>query len=271
MPISENYKYCISAARILLGIYLIVFVVLQWLDREVLFLRFFLNNSDFEINFLFSVLLMLSILFTLGIYRKIASVLILIFIILILQKNLFLYEIHFGYIGWMLVFFALAPISEPLTISNPTSSDWKMPSVFFHACLFCLGASYTASGLAKHSFSGWNSGEAVKFYFHSGACKPYIRQISENFSQVHFVFIAYFVGLLELVALPAILIKKTRPYIWLILTAGQVQMLFTSNIFNISTILIILHILCFDPSWLRTVTNDFFLTKKTKDPPVKKC
>lgn len=256
MLLNIHYKYCFSIARILLGIYLIVLFAGQWLDREILFFKF-LNNSETEINFLLINLFIFSIFFTFGIFRRFSSAVILTLLIIFLQKNVYLYEIHFGYIGWMLVFFTLSPSAEPFSIYPKPNLNWNLPSVFYHACLLCLGSSYTASGLAKHFFSGWNSGEAIKFFFQAGLCKSYICEIATGFSQTHFIFMTYFVGIFELISLPAVFFVKTRPFIWFILTIGQFQMLFTSNIFNISIAVIIFHILCFNPDWI-SAFNQYF-------------
>lgn len=259
MQIIYSKRHLFSIVRILLGIYMCIYFCAQYKEFDVLFVNFFHPTLEkiFFSKFFIGVGFLASLLFTFGIIRRLSAPFILLACLFLLQQNQFLYEVHFGYIGWMLLCFMILAEGEPYSLYPKSVHSWRYPKIFHYLCLLSLGSSYTASGLAKHIFDGWNSGEAIKFFFHAGMSRPYVRILSENFNQEFYIFMTYFVGLIEVITLPMLFYKKTRPYIWLILTAGQLQMIFISKIYNVSIAMFIFHIFCFNPAWIKWVKLDF--------------
>ena len=145
--------------------------------------------------------------------------------------NLYFYEIHFDYLGWMLIaFFVLDPLNR----------DEEVFHALERLALLVVGISYSAAGLIKLTSPVWMSGDAMR------ALMPAVRIAGLDFSAVGFTAT---VALVQALALPLILFRRSAPWGWLFVTALQVGLFTLFRIERITLPVLLFHALAWQPGW----------------------
>jgi hypothetical protein len=240
----------LTVARIGIGLYTALFFL------QMIFYPKSLLGIDFFIIDLFpfklipvsaaSILgLMGSLFFAAGYRVRSAAFVTWVCLVAIICKNSLLREIQFDYLGWMLWLFIFLP-----------KRIRKLPSEFEAAAVFCLGLSYTISGISKFLAPEWNSGEMLTAFFQIG----FSRFIPAPTLHVA-VIVSAVIATAEALALPMLFYRPTKIFIWSILTLGQIALFAGTRLNHISVVLLFMHILVMEDAWL----NGFGLRRKRVD------
>ncbi len=145
--------------------------------------------------------------------------------------NRYFYEIHFDYLGWMLLGFC---------ILDPLNREKRIFREFERLALLVIGISYTAAGLVKLTSPVWMGGDAMR------ALMPAVRIAGLDFSNPLFTAI---VALTQAVALPLILFRRSAPWGWLFVTLLQLSLFALFRIERITFPVLLFHGLAWQPGW----------------------
>lgn len=239
--------YAFSLARIGCGIYGIYFFWCMSVfppdllaDQKLFFLQILPWSPE---GSLFQALMWLgggaSLMLFLGIWRRWWALIFWLCMVTALNRNYLLREIHFDYLGWMLLLFLFVPGGEPWALRPRAVRGWSLPREFYVAVLICFGASYSFSGITKLASPEWMSGSTLAAFHRLGFASGSGGGAGE----------ALAVGLAEALALPLILHWRTRPWIWLVLTVFQAFLLITTRIGHISFVMVLFHLLLIHEDW----------------------
>lgn len=187
-------------------------------------------------------------------YKRVYCAFILWFILATLfGRNYLVADPSAGFVSMAILLLALVPEGEPLSIHATYESiqKWYMPTYVYYTLLVAIGLGYTISGFDKFSGTGWAAGDAMKYLY--------------NFP---FTYETWFVSLLQslpawlislqtwaaalsmVLALPLLLIRKSRPYMWLVLTVMFIFVGFVLDIKQVVFGVLLTHLFFFDNQWI---------------------
>ncbi len=209
-------------------------------------------NSSSEITAILGVLVFVSILFTLGIFRRTTSLILWYGFISLIHRNFYIADVSTNYIGWMLLLCATIPPGEAFCVKGNKDSKWTFPPVLLVGTWIIFATGYSLSGYVKLSYGHWVSGEALAFIIQSPLGTENL--LSQAF--LNFKFLSYPLTWLslyaELLCVILCLHPKSRMLAWVVLTGMQFGILVLMGIKPISITMLLFHLLVFDQRWLKT-------------------
>jgi len=133
-----------------------------------------LIDNPLGVNLFIALLVILSIGFTLGIARRVISLLLWYGWACLYHRNNFIEDPTMFFTGWLLLACSVIPSGEPLTImgKKTDSISWEMPVIIFGGAWVIMALSYSISGIHKLIWSpSWHSGMVLQYVMES----PYAR------------------------------------------------------------------------------------------------
>ena len=130
-------------------------------------------------------------------------------------------------------------------------SGWRMPPAIYTALWILMAFGYTYSGATKLFSPSWIDGSALTFIIDNSLIRPGVLQ--ETLSSMPSVLISgivWAVLIVELLFAPLALIRRVRPWLWLILLSMHLGLMSLVEFANLSTSMILLHFFTFDPGWI---------------------
>jgi predicted DCC family thiol-disulfide oxidoreductase YuxK len=202
-----------------------------------------------------SVAVILSFLFAIGFYDRIASVGLWYLGACFLGRDPLIANPALPYVGWLLLAHAFLP-SAPYGSWNARGRNdprgaWTMtPSIYLSAwILMALG--YTFSGLMKLGSPSWIDGTALARVLENPLARPgFIRIWVLSFPAVLLRAATWSALALELSFAPLALFRRARPWIWCAMVSLHVGLFVLVSFPDLSAGMIILHLFTFDPSWI---------------------
>ena len=147
------------------------------------------------------------------------------------------------YVGWLLLFHAALP--------RPMDKDWRLPHGFYHLAWVVMAVGYSYSGITKLGSASWLDGTALSYVLNSPLARPtFLRDLLVASPLVMTVMTYATLGL-EVLAAPVAIFKRARPWVWLALTGLQIGILVTIDFADLTWGMLMIHLLTFDPAWLR--------------------
>ena len=219
------------------------------------------------------ILIISSLMFMMGNYRRISSVIIFYGWMSLLNRNPLITNPSLGYIGWILLACSLIPNGERIGFfltpkqreaaeaeeKDSSKFNWHVPDALYYGMWIIMGVSYTASGLHKLQCQSWLDGSAL-YYVLSG---PLARQdniivtiILRNpdliklmtwgslFLEISFLFLGTF--------------YRTRKLYWSLFMGFHIGILMTVNFSDLTLGMIIPHLFTFDVTWFEFTKKLFF-------------
>ncbi len=230
-----------SVVRIALGVYLMIYFLrllpystILFSDQGMVtditlnftypftfwFIHYF--TSPTTITFLLCVLILISVLFTFGIYRLCTAFLLWIGWLILFNLNNLTSDPSLAYVGLLLLVYAIVPKGEPLVLGQRflvSDVSWYMPSIMYWGLWFILGLSFTNSGIEKFSSELWTSGTAL-YYFSTGPIalsNQFVGWIS-TWPIIVTATITWLVLYTQILAIVMVCFRKTRIIFWFITT-----------------------------------------------------
>ena len=222
-------------------------------------LLFNFDNSK-TVELFIGSLIICSILFTFGIYRRLSSLWLFYGWISLLNRNPLISNPSLGYIGWILLSCALIPKGERFLLFRKLSKKvagedyFEIPDIIYYGFWIILGVSYTASGLHKLSCinNSWIDGTALYYVLTSTLARPNNFIINFLVSNIFLTKLMTWGSLaLELSYLFLGTFYRTRKYYWLASIFFHIGILFTINFSDLTMGMIVAHLFSFDPSWFQ--------------------
>jgi hypothetical protein len=149
------------------------------------------------------------------------------------------------YLGWML----LAHLFVPAT----PGEESRMPRAIYFAAWTVLALSYSYSAYTKLASPSWVSGDAVWYVLHNPLARDnVIRDFMLFLGQDFARGVTWTILWVEALFAPLALFKRLRPVVWAIMLAVQVSFLFLLNFADLTTPMLLFHLLTFDPAWIKS-------------------
>lgn len=200
--------------RIILGLYLAVHLTMTAFHYDDFLWPLFLSPPSTPASFwLFPIGILLSLFFTLGIYRKVSALGIWIILRFLVYKNIYYYGMNLDYVGFLLLLTLFIPTGEALSIQKQ-DLNWQMPRAVYFGAWLVFTLSMTMSGLNKFLISPeWRSGETIQILFtqsaayHSETIKSFILSFP-----LFFKFLTWLTLILEIISVFIIFNRRLRYY-----------------------------------------------------------
>jgi len=210
-------------------------------------LTYFGHPAEFLI-----VLVLLSILFAAGIFRRPASLLIWYGLYCLFHQNVRIDNIGLAYTGWLLLACTLVPTGEALRVRRKYQSQWAMPRLLIVSAWIILAVSYAVAGATKFKGELWTDGRLVGYLLESAMARDWwldrwLLRLPASF----LAFLTWSVVAAELSFLPLCLFRRTRFFAWLILTLMNVGIIFTLDFAQLTCAILLFHLFVFDTRWIR--------------------
>ena len=264
--------YQFALFRIMLGIYLIIhfFTLIPygneiWSNEGVLPSAnlnltyglfpdiLYLLDSPTHVTLFLLVLLIGSILFTLGIFRQVISIVLWYGWVCLFNRNNLISNPGLPFIGWILLVCAFIPKGDSMSFSKTKSENWQMPKILFVGAWVIMSIGYTISGLDKLKSPGWSSGEAIRFLLENPLARNWILRdwmlLLPN-SLIH--LLTWIVLAAEVIFLPLALFSKTRPIAWFGMVLMHFGILSIVDFADLTCGMLMIHFFTFDASWFKS-------------------
>lgn len=201
-----------------------------------------------------SLALLLSILYTLGIFRRTSAVLLWICWTCLFNRNNFVGHPGVAFVGWLLLASALVPLGEPLALGGKRerqSGSWFMPRALFRGAWLVLAVSYSMSGLLKAASPSWIDGTAI--YYVTRTANTYQWWLADWVREFPLSFwrgVTWLTLGLEVLFLPLSLFSKGRALAWGAMLALHVGIACFFDFIELTLSLVAVHLFTFDARWL---------------------
>lgn len=214
---------------------------------------FWISDAPQMVYFVLGLGVCLSILLGLGWQRRWVSLVLWLIWMSLFNRNILISNPSIPYIGLLLLVLAALPTGEPFARKAP-SLGWQIPNWVAWGLLISLMGGYTASGLHKLTSPSWVDGTALQHVLNLPLGRNYFLRTwmleSPGFLLKGMTWTA--LGL-EILALPLSLIRPARKWIWLALLLMNCVILLVIDFADLSLGIVVMHLFCFDRSWLSPV------------------
>jgi predicted DCC family thiol-disulfide oxidoreductase YuxK len=200
-----------------------------------------------------------AVFFAIGKHDRIAALAMWYVLACLFGRNPLIANPALPYLGWMLLAHLFVP-SAPwgaLAAKGRTdpAGDWQMPRPIFLAAWIVLALSYSYSGYTKLQSPSWVNGDTVWYVVHNPLARDYfVRDLvlwfGENFSRA----LTWTVLWVEVLFAPLALFRRLRPILWAIMLVVQFGFLLLLNFADLTTPMLLFHLLTFDPAWLKPIS-----------------
>ncbi|HEU4888627.1 MAG TPA: DCC1-like thiol-disulfide oxidoreductase family protein, partial [Thermoanaerobaculia bacterium] len=172
-----------------------------------------------------------SIFFAIGLYDRIAAVVIWYVLACLFGRNPVIANPSLPFASCLLLAHAFVPAAPFGSWAARGRTDprggWTMPPAIHAAMWIVMSLGYTFSGWTKLVSSSWTDGTAMAQGMAWGALG------------------------LELLYAPLALFRRVRPWIWVAMLAMHLGLMVLIDFADLSFMMVILHLFTFDPAWVR--------------------
>lgn len=158
------------------------------------------------------------------------------------------------FIGWMLLAYALIPSlsdRKELSSTNEDAQFWKMPTDIYTAAWILMALAYSYSGYSKLISPSWMDGAALHHVLSNPLARDTVIRTSLLALPAWCLKGATWAALfLELAFAPLALIRRLRPFLWLVMVGLHLGLLVLVNFSDLTIGMLMLHFFTFDPAWI---------------------
>lgn len=158
------------------------------------------------------------------------------------------------FIGWMLLAYALIPSlsdRKALSSTNEDAQFWKMPTDIYTAAWILMALAYSYSGYSKLISPSWMDGAALHHVLSNPLARDTVIRTSLLALPAWCLKGATWAALfLELAFAPLALIRRLRPFLWLVMVGLHLGLLVLVNFSDLTIGMLMLHFFTFDPAWI---------------------
>lgn len=195
------------------------------------------------------------ILFTIGLFDRIAAVLLWYGLACLFGRNPLILNPSLPYIGWLLLAHATIRAAPNGSWRGRGRADpaggWHMPGGVFRAAWIIMALGYSYSGYTKLVSPSWMDGSALAHVLQNPLARPTWLRIGLHALPDIALKIATWAGLAaELLFAPLALIRRLRPMLWTIMLLMHLMLIALVDFAELSLGMVILHLYTFDPAWV---------------------
>ena len=203
-------------------------------------------------------LTILSISFTVGLFRRVTAVLLWFGLACLFNRNNLLSNPSIPYVGMILLMCAVIPAGEPWGLSrSKPGKEWFFPAWVFRAAWILMAVGYTFCGLDKLIYSpNWSDGTALKHVLNLPLAWPgFLREILLGLPEWMLKAATWSALALEVLFLPLCLHRRSRPWAWLAMVGMHIGITSLIAFADFSLGMLMLHFFTFDPEWFPARKN----------------
>jgi len=210
------------------------------------------GTPGFVTGFL-SALALLSVAFAVGFYRRGVALLLWFGWACLFNRNNLISNPSLPYVGLLLLFCALIPEGEPLSLAGGRRRrphEWFFPAGVFWGAWFLMAAGYTFSGIVKLASPSWIDGTAFRHLLENPLARPGLfRDLFLVLPDGAFAALTWFTLLAEIGFLPLCARRTGRLIAWTVMLAMHLGILLLVDFADLTFGMVMLHLFTFDPAW----------------------
>ncbi|XWV25076.1 hypothetical protein QJ856_gp0701 [Tupanvirus deep ocean] len=218
------------------------------------------NQINLDV-FLF-VLIVASILFTIGFYRKTMAFILWYGWSYFLNRNPFISNPGIPYVGWLLLACVFIPNGEGYYAWNIRKSGkkkWYMPKIIYWGAWFLMAIGYTISGIHKLQCPSWTDGTAMYHVLSSVLARDnFMVNIFLASPMIIIKFMTWFSLAAEILFLPLGVFYHTRKWYWLMFISIHLGILCLINFTDLTLGVLMIHIFTFEYRWINEFPFTYF-------------
>jgi predicted DCC family thiol-disulfide oxidoreductase YuxK len=197
-----------------------------------------------------------SIFFAIGLYDRIAAVLIWYVLACLFGRNPLIANPSLPFAGWLLLAHAFVPAAPFGSWSARGRVDprggWTMPPNLFAAMWIVMSLGYTFSGWTKLVSPSWTDGTAMARVLANPLARPgFVQSLMLALPAQVTQAMTWGALALELLYAPLALFRRVRPWIWSAMLLMHLGLMVLIDFADLSFMMVILHLFTFDPAWVR--------------------
>ena len=160
------------------------------------------------------------------------------------------------YLGWMLLAHLFVPTAPWGSLAARGRADpdggWHMPRAIYFAAWAVLALSYSYSGYTKLLSPSWVSGDTIGYVLQNPLARDYfVRDFMLWLGDDVARGLTWTVMWVEVLFAPLALSRRLRPIAWAIMLTVQCGFLFLLNFADLTTPMLLFHLVTFDPAWIK--------------------
>ena len=195
-----------------------------------------------------------SIFFAIGLYDRIAAVLIWC-VLAYLAVRAPIINPSLSFASWLLLAHAFVPRAPFGSWTARGRIDprggWTMPPALHALIWIVMSLGYTISGLTKLVTRSWTNGSAMlRLLTHPFVPPSFVKELLLSLPTPLTQVITWGVLGLEVLYAPLALFRRVRPWIWLAMLAIHLGVMMVMNFAGLSFMMVLLHLFLFDPAWV---------------------
>jgi hypothetical protein len=210
-----------------------------------------------------------SVLFTLGVARRSAALVLWYGWACLFNRNVLIGNPSIAYVGLLLLLTTLVPATEPWRVTRAqllrraeerepaddarpaTSDSFYMPAAVFFTAWFLMATGYAFSGVIKLSSPSWADGTALWHVVNDPLARTGpMRDLMLLLPTWAFRLLTWQALALELLFLPLALWRVTRPVAWLAMVGMHLGIMLMVSFADLSAGMVLLHAFTFDARWV---------------------
>ena len=197
----------------------------------------------------------LSVLFVLGLWDRAAALGLWYLLACLFGRNPLIANPALPFVGWMLLAHALLPAAPYGSLAARGRSDpgagWSMPQTVYGAAWVVMAVAYSYSGYTKLASPSWIDGSALAHVLENPLAQA--TPLREWVLALPPIFLraATWGGLLlELSYAPLALVRRARPWIWILMVLMHLGLLTMVDFADLTFGMLFLHFFTFNPAWI---------------------
>lgn len=209
------------------------------------------GSPGFTIAFI-SGLLLLSLAFTIGAWRRTTALLLWFGWAALFNRNNLIANPSLAYVGVTLLFCTLIPPGEPFSVSGQKRrpSEWYFPATVFWGAWLLMAAGYTVSGWIKLASPSWMDGTAFHHLLTNPLARPgFARDVLLSLPTSVHAGLTWSALAMEILFLPLCFFRTGRLIAWTAMIAMHLGILVTVDFADLSFGMVMIHLFTFDPRW----------------------
>jgi predicted DCC family thiol-disulfide oxidoreductase YuxK len=215
-----------------------------------------LNDSPGMVTALLTLGTLLSVLFGIGYYDRVAALGLWYIWACLFGRDPLINNPSLPFVGWMLLAHLFLPLAPYGSLAARGRVDpgggWRMPPAIFAAAWIVLALAYTYSGYTKLVSPSWRDGTALARVLDNPLARPgWLREtlLSLPAGLLH---AATWASLgLELAFAPLVLLRRLRPWLWGAMLLMHLSLIALIDFADLSLGMVLIHLFTFDPGWVR--------------------
>ncbi len=210
-------------------------------------------DQPWVITTIFVVLTCGGFLIAAGICRRPVSLFLWFLWACLLGRNNFTLNPSVPVVGWFLLLFALTPSGEPWCVGRkkPPENEWWMPATLYWGTWLITALSYSMSGILKLPSPSWQDGNALFYAVEQLYGRNWF--VTDLFLALPDFILKYMTWgalAMEILFAPLCMAHLLRPIAWAAMFGMHIALIFLMIFFDLSIVLVLLHIYLFDIRWL---------------------